>query len=79
MPRNPKNRVVSKRRPADDDDDSSVDSKGNIRNLIDYDYTESSETDSEELFEMEGIVKKATPEQSDSSDSDFKLASKSEV
>jgi hypothetical protein len=38
------------------DDDSSVDSKGNIRNLIDYDYTESeSEAD---MFELEGVARK---------------------
>ena len=28
-----------------DDDDSSVDSKGNMRNLIDYDFTSDSEDD----------------------------------
>lgn len=31
--------------PSDDDDDSSVDSKGNVRNLIDYDYDEDDETE----------------------------------
>lgn len=31
----------AKRRPRHDDDDSSVDSRGNIRGLIDYDYEES--------------------------------------
>ena len=36
MPSKPPN----KKRPDNDDDDSSVDSKGNIRNLIDYDYKE---------------------------------------
>lgn len=56
MPRKPR----SSKRPAaggagrKDDDDSSVDSKGNIRNLIDYDYEESSE---EGLFELEHIPK----------------------
>jgi hypothetical protein len=30
-------------RVSSDDDDESVDSKGNIRNLIDYDYSESDE------------------------------------
>ena len=29
--------------PPPSDDDSSVDSKGNVRDLIDYDYSESSE------------------------------------
>lgn len=55
MPRKPPS---SSKRPAaggagrkDDDDNSSVDSKGNIRNLIDYDYEESSEE--EGLFELE--------------------------
>ena len=57
MPRNPKDRVVKKKKRvvnADSDTDSSLDSKGNIRNLIDYDYEESDN----ELFEMEGITKK---------------------
>jgi hypothetical protein len=52
MPRNPKDRkAAARRRAAVDSDDSSVDSKGNIRNLIDYDYDESEE----EMFEMEGM------------------------
>ena len=42
-------RKDEKKRRRRDDDDDSVDSKGNIRNLIDYDYDESSE---EELFEF---------------------------
>jgi len=44
------------RRRKDDDDDSSVDSKGNLRNLIDYDYNESS---SEELFKMDACERPA--------------------
>ena len=56
MPK-PKDRVSKKRsaRKAEDDD-SSVDSEGNIRNLIDYDYDESS---GEEVFEMEDVPKRA--------------------
>ena len=53
MPR--KDRRNNKKRPSADDDDSSVDSKGNIRNLIDYDYDEDSE---DEPFEMEDAPKK---------------------
>lgn len=45
-----------RRRKDDDDDDSSVDSKGNLRNLIDYDYNESS---SEELFKMDACERPA--------------------
>lgn len=63
MPRFPKDRSLVKKgrkggkaREVADDDDSSVDSHGNLRNLIDYDYSES---ESEELmFEMEGIKKR---------------------
>jgi flagellar biosynthesis GTPase FlhF len=93
MPRNPKDRQPSKKkRPAPSDDDSSVDSEGNIRNLIDYDYDESED---EALFEMEDIGKKPrkaaakaakkiskiakrTPAltESDTSDSDYKLPTK---
>ena len=54
MPRKDR-RNNKKRAAAADDDDSSVDSKGNIRNLIDYDYEEDSE---DELFEMEDTPKK---------------------
>ena len=38
----------TKNRPQDDDDDESVDSKGNIRNLIDYDYEEEEESQESE-------------------------------
>lgn len=38
----PPHRIQKNRKPTPDDDDSSVDSKGNIRNLIDYDYEEDS-------------------------------------
>ena len=48
-------RKDEKKRRRRDDDDDSVDSKGNIRNLIDYDYDESSE---EELFEFEDTTRK---------------------
>ena len=56
MPRFPKNKKAPKgaksdKKHRDDDDDSSVDSHGNIRNLVDYDYEESDEDD--DLFEME--------------------------
>jgi hypothetical protein len=46
-------------RPAapESDDDSSVDSRGNIRNLIDYDYSESES----ELFEMEDVPRRRAP------------------
>ncbi len=44
----------------DSDSDESVDSKGNIRNLIDYDYEES---DEEEMFEMEETVEKRAKRQ----------------
>lgn len=61
MPRKPDNK---KKRTApkfvDSDSDESVDSKGNIRNLIDYDYEES---DEEEMFEMEETVEKRTKRQ----------------
>jgi hypothetical protein len=51
MPRNDEKKQGKKNvRRSKDDDDSSQDSKGNLRNLIDYDYTESS---SEEMFKME--------------------------
>ena len=40
------------RRRKQDDDDSSVDSKGNIRNLIDYNYSESS---TDEMFNIEDV------------------------
>jgi ATP-dependent Lon protease len=36
-------RSKKQHRPQDDDDDESLDSKGNIRNLIDYDYEEEEE------------------------------------
>jgi flagellar biosynthesis GTPase FlhF len=49
MPRHDDKKHGKKNR-SKNDDDSSVDSKGNIRNLIDYDYSESS---SEEMFKME--------------------------
>ena len=39
------------------DDDSSVDSKGNVRDLIDYDYTDESSVPSENIFVMEGVRK----------------------
>jgi len=56
MPRNQGNdkRARKGRKPTPDDEDSSVDSHGNIRNLIDYDYEENSD---EELFEMEDTPK----------------------
>jgi flagellar biosynthesis GTPase FlhF len=54
MPRKDR-RNNKKRQTSADDDDSSVDSKGNIRNLIDYDYDEDSE---DEPFEMEDVPKK---------------------
>jgi hypothetical protein len=43
MPRDKK--FKGKHRPRADGDDSSVDSKGNIKNLIDYDYEESEDDD----------------------------------
>ena len=51
MPRNSGNdkRAKKARKPASEDD-SSVDSHGNVRNLIDYDYEEESGS---EIFEME--------------------------
>ena len=54
MPRNQGNdkRQKKGKKPANDDD-SSVDSKGNVRNLIDYDYNESDEE--EEIFEMDDV------------------------
>jgi hypothetical protein len=45
MPRNPKDRRRRATKARPDSDTESVDSKGNVRNLIDYDYEES-----EELF-----------------------------
>lgn len=53
-PKDRKKQVPRKSARADDDD-SSVDSQGNIRNLIDYDYEESSE----EMFEMDDVPKRA--------------------
>lgn len=49
----PRNHERSKKHTYDDssDTDSSIDSQGNVRNLIDYDYSE----DSDALFEMEGL------------------------
>ena len=53
MPRKPENDVRPKKlRKQAADDDSSVDSKGNIRNLIDYEYEEESESD---IFPMEDV------------------------
>jgi hypothetical protein len=93
MPRNPKDRSSAKKKRvlSADDDTSSLDSHGNIRNLIDYDYQES-ET---EIFEMEGVSKKprkaaakaakkitkitkrAPPSTgSDTSDTDYKIPAK---
>jgi hypothetical protein len=43
-----------KTKHSNNDDDSSVDSKGNIRNLIDYDYEESDA----DMFEMDGVARK---------------------
>jgi hypothetical protein len=47
MPDDTKQRRLKRREPppppSSDDEDSSVDSKGNIRDLIDYDYEETSE------------------------------------
>ncbi len=62
MPRKPDNK---KKRAApkfvdSDSDSSSVDSKGNVRNLIDYDYTDDDET---EVFEMEESVDKRSKRQ----------------
>ena len=58
MPKSEKNKKRSKPEFVDSDDDaSSVDSKGNIRNLIDYDYEES---DDDEVFEMEETVEERT-------------------
>lgn len=54
MPRKPQK---DKKRPAAEDD-SSVDSKGNIRNLIDYDYEESAQESEDEVFEMEETQRK---------------------
>jgi hypothetical protein len=66
MPRKPDNK--KKRAPkfvdsddSDCSDSSSVDGKGNVRNLIDYDYEESD--DESELFEMEETVEKRTKRQ----------------
>jgi ATP-dependent Lon protease len=42
-------RVVKRRGGRDDDDDSSVDSKGNIRGLIDYGYTSDEQSDSSDV------------------------------
>jgi ATP-dependent Lon protease len=39
----PRSKKTKNRRTNDDDDDESVDSKGNIKNLIDYDYEEESQ------------------------------------
>lgn len=47
-------KMPRKTKHSDSDDDSSVDSKGNIRNLIDYDYEESEG----DMFEMEGVTRK---------------------
>jgi len=56
MPRNLKDKKHAKKRNTpSSDDDSSVDDKGNIRNLIDYDYEEDSDQDP---FEMEDVPKK---------------------
>lgn len=63
MPRKPDNkkkRAVPKFVDSDSDD-SSVDSKGNIRNLIDYDYDESD--DESDMFEMEESVEKRAKRQ----------------
>jgi hypothetical protein len=95
MPRIPKDRIPPKNRRkakvSDSEDGSSVDSEGNIRNLIDYDYDESDE----DLFEMEDTprkprkaaikaskkinkqLKKAPQVETDTSDSDFKPVKKS--
>ena len=45
MPRKPpmKDKVKKPKKPDSDTDDSSVDSKGNLRNLIDYDYDDDEE------------------------------------
>jgi hypothetical protein len=55
MPRKPNNKKRVPKFADSDSDDSSVDSKGNIRNLIDYDYEESDD-DASEVFEMEETV-----------------------
>ena len=46
-------RVKKPVKPSQSDDDSSVDSKGNMRNLIDYDYTDESSELTENIFVME--------------------------
>lgn len=45
-----KGKKLARRRKSMSDEDISVDSKGNVRNLIDYDY---SETSNDEMFEIE--------------------------
>jgi hypothetical protein len=56
MPRKPDNKKKRASKFVDSDsDNSSVDSKGNVRNLIDYDYEESDEDD---MFEMEEVGKR---------------------
>ena len=45
-----KGKKLARRRKSTSDEDISVDSKGNVRNLIDYDY---SETSNDEMFEIE--------------------------
>ena len=60
MPRNDDKKhgkkLLRRRKPVSDDDEdaSDVDEKGNIRNLIDYDYSESS---SEEMFTLEDAAR----------------------
>jgi ATP-dependent Lon protease len=61
MPRKPD---TKKRAPkfvdSDSDGDSSMDSKGNIRNLIDYDYEESEDDATSDMFEMEETIEERT-------------------
>ena len=53
-----RSRKQKNRKDDSDEDDSSMDSKGNIRNLIDYDYTESDSED--ESYLIESPKKKTT-------------------
>jgi len=68
MPRKPvdkhRRHRTSKKRQSSEDDDSSVDSKGNIRNLIDYDYEEDDDDDmtlSSESDDEKVVRKKKSP------------------
>jgi ATP-dependent Lon protease len=66
-------RVLKRNKGNDDDDNSSVDSNGNIRNLIDYDYMSESNCDSEQEDEQEPEY---TSETDTASERSFKISSR---